>query len=167
VRFSNGVRTVPRFLLIHFAFALTVIGAPMAAQSSLATEDTSVVAGYRDGRIEAGKRRVGFRGVAGLVGGVAAGFAAPIALFVGSGPGVGIFGAGSGGVLAAAEMGRNVPSDSLTARSARRGKLYAIAFDRGYSDRLKSRRRTAAYTGGGIGAVAGIVLLFMALQGYD
>jgi hypothetical protein len=150
-----------RIRLTTFLFCAIVVARPLGAQAPLADDDTTSAAGLRDGRAEAAKVSVAGRGVASLGGGVVRGFFAPFALFGGSVVATGIAGAGGGIIVAAAESGRTAPSDSLAIRAASRGNAYSTAFNKGYADRLQSRRRKASFIAGGVGTGTGVGLLFL------
>jgi hypothetical protein len=150
-----------RFRLTTFLFCAIAAASPLNAQAPVADDDTTSAAGLRDGRAEAAKVSVVGRGAASLGGGVVLGFFAPFALFGGSIAATGISGAGGGIIIAAAESGRTAPSDSLAVRAASRGNAYSIAFTKGYSDRLQSRRRKASFIAGGVGTGTGVGLLFL------
>jgi hypothetical protein len=139
-------------------FSLCVVVPALRAQSIFV--DTASAEGFKDGEKAAQRPGVGARFATGFGGGFVAGFSAPFAIFGGSSEGFLIGGGGVAIVVAAAESGNRVPSDSLMSLAKTRGQWYRVGFEEGYSTRLQSRRRSAAFLGGAIGVGAGVGTLY-------
>ena len=137
---------------------LSVLVPPLSAQSI--PFDTASAEGFKDGEKAAHRPGVGARFAGGFGSGFVAGFSAPFAIFGRSPQGFLIGGAGVAGIVAAAESGNRLPADSLVRVARTRGQGYRIGFEEGYSTRLQSRRRSAAFMGGVIGVGAGVGTIY-------
>ena len=150
------MRTKLRALVV--VFFLSVLVPPLSAQSI--PVDTASAEGFKAGEKAAQRAGVGGRLATGFGGGFVAGFSAPFAIFGRSPEGFLIGGAGATLVVAAAESGNLLPADSLRRIARTRGQGYRIGFEEGYSSRLQSRRRSAAFMGGVIGVGAGVGTIY-------
>jgi hypothetical protein len=139
-----------------------LVGVPRLSAQSIPV-DTASAEGFKDGEKAAQRPGVGARFASGFGGGFVAGFSAPFAIFGRSPEGFFIGGAGVAGIVAAAESGSPRPSESLVSVAKMRGHWYRTGFEEGYSTRLQSRRRSAAFLGGAIGVGAGVGTLYYLL----
>jgi hypothetical protein len=153
-----GSAGVVSLLWVLFVSAFSVVVPQLSAQSI--PLDTGSAQGFNDGEKAAEQRPVGMRFAGGFAGGFVAGFTAPFAIFGRSPEGFLIGGAGTAAIVAAAESGNRLPSDSLMSLAKMRGQWYRGGFEEGYSTRLRSRRRSAAFVGGAIGVGAGVGTLY-------
>lgn len=128
------------------------------------TDSAAVFAGSYAGRMDARRHQVIGRGFLGFIGGVPIGSLGLLAFYGDAAVQVLSIGGGLGLIVAAAEAGSTAPPDTLAAAADSRGPVYARAYRTGYAERLRSRRRVAAYVGGGIGAATSLGFLIWAIS---
>jgi hypothetical protein len=109
--------------------------------------DSSAAAGVLHGRALAETRGMGGR--------FAGGFASGVLL--------GLIGTGIAYVIAGSD-GTSLPA-AEAARLSTASPTYSLAFQQGYSERLKSRRRSSALTGGLLGTLTFVVIYVSATSG--
>ena len=131
---------------VVYAGTLLCVSLPAYAQDPvlappIAATDSSPAAAALHGRALADQRGMGGR----FGGGLAAGLT------------LGIFGAGMVYIIAGSDDAYLAPTDALRLSGA--NPTYSLAFQQGYSERLKARRKSSALKGGLLGTLALVTLI--------